>query len=116
MLTTVEKVLFFLLAVVSLYAAYVTFGRMIRTILRGQGQISIGSKGRFVVDFLVALLYQGGIIHRRPAASARLLNDPKSRGVRNPAPFFRHLGVESDDSEQCRGLRGRSMSEAQPSA
>ena len=69
MLTTVEKVLFFLLAVVSLYAAYVTFGRMIQTIQRGQGQIAIGSKGRFVVDFMVNLLNQGGIIHRRRVAS-----------------------------------------------
>ncbi|UCG23001.1 MAG: [Fe-S]-binding protein, partial [Chloroflexota bacterium] len=69
MLTTVEKVLFFVLAVIALYAAYVTFGRMIRTILRGQGQITIDSKGRFVVDSLIALLNQGGIIHRRRIAS-----------------------------------------------
>ncbi len=69
MLTTVEKILFILLVVASLSAAYVTFGRMFRTVLRGQGQITIGSKGRFVVDFFVALLNQGGIIQRRRVTS-----------------------------------------------
>jgi Fe-S oxidoreductase len=69
MLTTVEKLLFFVLVVVSLYAAYVTFGRMIRTIIRGQGLITVDSKGRFVVDFFTALLNQGGIIRRRRITS-----------------------------------------------
>lgn len=69
MLTIVEKILFILLVVASLSAVYVTFGRMIRTVLRGQGQITIESKARFVVDFFVALLNQGGIIQRRRVAS-----------------------------------------------
>ncbi|MGD2078707.1 MAG: (Fe-S)-binding protein [Chloroflexota bacterium] len=69
MLTTIEKILFFLLVIAALYAAYVTFGRMIRTVLRGQGQIDVDSKLGFVGEFALALVNQGGIIHRRRIAS-----------------------------------------------
>ncbi|MGD8855666.1 MAG: (Fe-S)-binding protein [Chloroflexota bacterium] len=69
MLTTVEKLLFFVLIFISLYAAYVTFGRMIRTVLRGQGRIVVQSKSRFIADLLLAFLNQGGIIQRRRVAS-----------------------------------------------
>jgi len=69
MLTTIEKILFLLLAIASGIAIYFTFGQMIRTILRGQGKIQINNKWKFAKDSLVAFLTQGGIIHKRRLAS-----------------------------------------------
>jgi Fe-S oxidoreductase len=69
MLTTIEKILFLLLAIASSIAIYFTFGQMIRTILRGQDKIQINNKWKFVKDSLVAFLTQGGIIHKRRLAS-----------------------------------------------
>ena len=53
--------------------------RELRAILHQarQGRMTIGSKGRFVVDFTVAFLNQGGIIHRRREA---VETDPAVRG------------------------------------
>ncbi len=69
MLTTIEKILFALLALVSLGAAYVTFGYMAKSIFRGQEKIKIENIGKFIGDFLVSLLNQGGIIRRRRLTS-----------------------------------------------
>ena len=41
MLTLVEKILFFVAVVASLYMAYITFGRMFKVILRGQGSLNM---------------------------------------------------------------------------
>ena len=69
MLTTFEKILFALLIVISLFAAFVTFGYMAKSIRRGQGKIQIDSIGHSVKEFLVALFNQGGIIQQRPITS-----------------------------------------------
>ena len=69
MLTNIERFLFLLLAVASGIAVYITFGQMIRTILRGQGKIQTENKWNFLKDSLAALLTQGGIIHKRRLAS-----------------------------------------------
>ncbi len=69
MLTTIEKILFALLAIASLATAYVTFGYMVRSILRGQNNIQIDDSGKFLKDFLVSLVNQGGIIHHRRLTS-----------------------------------------------
>ena len=69
MLTIIEKILFLLLAIASGIAIYITFGQMIRTILRGHDKIQIGNLWKFIKDSLVSFLTQGGIIHRRRITS-----------------------------------------------
>jgi Fe-S oxidoreductase len=66
MLTPIEKILFALLVAGSLYATYITFGRMARVILRGQGQLNLDQLPRRAFQGLLALINQGRIIrHRR---------------------------------------------------
>ncbi len=69
MLTTLEKVLFLLAALASLYLASVTFRRMVKIIRQGQGSLPLDPLPQRLVAGLVALLNQGGILRRRPLAS-----------------------------------------------
>jgi Fe-S oxidoreductase len=69
MLTLVEKILFVILVAASLIAAYVTFGQMARTILRGHTAIKIGELVGFVREGLISLVTQGSIIRRRRLTS-----------------------------------------------
>jgi len=69
MLTTIEKVLFTLLVIVSLTAGYFTFKWMFRTIFRGTGKLSFDQAGHRLWTGLVSTITQGGIIHHRRIAS-----------------------------------------------
>lgn len=69
MLTTIERVLFALLVIASLSAAYITFSHMVKTILRGQGKIRIDSVWQTLVSIVLAFLNQGRIIRRRRVTS-----------------------------------------------
>ena len=69
MLSPYEKILFALLAAVSLYLASVTFRRMIRTIQRGQGRLAWdGLPGRLLTG-VKALAGQNNMIRNRPLVS-----------------------------------------------
>jgi Fe-S oxidoreductase len=73
MLTFVEKTIFVVAVLVSLSLTYVTFSRMARIILRGQGQLDLENFPQRVVRGLIALLNQGRIIrHRRPTSLLHL--------------------------------------------
>ena len=69
MLTPIEKILFAIVTVVSLYLASVTFRRMIRMITRGQGRLSWdGPFGRLMTG-IKALASQNNMIRNRPFVS-----------------------------------------------
>ena len=69
MLSPIEKILFAFAAAASLYLASVTFRRMIRTIMRGQGRLSRdGLPGR-VMTGIRALVGQNNMIRNRPFVS-----------------------------------------------
>ena len=62
----IERILFTLLALVSLGASYITFRRMARAIGRGQGRLGFDAWPARVRRALHALVWQGDIIrHRR---------------------------------------------------
>jgi Fe-S oxidoreductase len=65
MLTLVEKVLFVLLSLAAAYAAFITFGRMARIILRGQGHINFEDLPDRLLKGALALFSQGNILRRR---------------------------------------------------
>ncbi len=66
MLTTTERILFALLVLICLVAAYHTWGDMIRTILKGQGKLYFNELPRRVMTAIGAFFGQGNIIsHRR---------------------------------------------------
>ncbi len=69
MLTSIEKVLFLVAALGSLYLAYITFGRMVNVVKRGQGQLDVTPLTSRLATGLIALLNQGSIIRRRPVTS-----------------------------------------------
>jgi Fe-S oxidoreductase len=69
MLTLPEKILFTLLVIASLVAAYITFSQMARTILRGQGAFQLDDKGSRIATGIIALFNQGTIIRRRRLTS-----------------------------------------------
>ena len=69
MLTTIEKILFSMLAVGALTAAYFTFSWMIRIILRGGGKLSFDNAGQRIWNGIVSLFTQGGIIRHRSITS-----------------------------------------------
>ncbi|GMQ78621.1 MAG: (Fe-S)-binding protein [Anaerolineae bacterium] len=69
MLTTIEKILFSILAVAALTATYFTFSWMIRTILRGGGKLSFDNAGQRIWHGLLSVVTQGGIIHHRRLTS-----------------------------------------------
>ncbi len=66
MLTAVEKLIFAIAVLVSLYFAYITFRRMVKIILRGQGRIHVDHFPRRLLTGLVALVSQGRMIRQRP--------------------------------------------------
>lgn len=69
MLTLLEKLLFVLAVAASLGLSYVTFGRMIRVIRRGQGALLLDHLPSRVMKGLLALASQGRIIRNRKVAS-----------------------------------------------
>jgi Fe-S oxidoreductase len=69
MLTFIEKILFAVAVLASLYFTYVTFSRMVRIILRGQGGLNFENLPRRLWIGLITLLNQGNIIKRRPLTS-----------------------------------------------
>ncbi len=69
MLTTVEKVLFLLVVAAASYAAYITFGRMIRVIERGGGKLMFDNPMKRITLGIKALFSQGGILRHRPIVS-----------------------------------------------
>jgi hypothetical protein len=69
MLTSIEKILFVLAVLGSLYFAYVTFSRMVKIVFRGRGQLDFDGLLRRLLTGLVALINQGGIIRQRPITS-----------------------------------------------
>jgi hypothetical protein len=69
MLTSIEKILFAIAVLASLYATYVTFNRMARIVLRGQGRLNFDNLPRRLWTGFIALMSQGHIIRRRPLVS-----------------------------------------------
>ena len=69
MLTLVEKILFAFVVATSLYYTYVTFGKMIRIVLRGQGQLNFDDLPQRLWTGFVALIGQGRIIRHRKISS-----------------------------------------------
>ncbi len=69
MLTLPEKVLFVLAVLGSLYYTYITFGKMYRIVLRGQGQLNFNELPQRVITGIIALFNQGNILRHRPVTS-----------------------------------------------
>ncbi len=69
MLTLVEKILFPVAVLVSLYLSFITFSRMWRIINHGQGEIDWSLVPKRVKTGLWAFLLQDGIIRRRTVTS-----------------------------------------------
>lgn len=69
MLTLPEKVLFALAVLASLYFTYVTFGKMAKIILRGQGTLNLDDWPKRLVTGAIALAGQGRIIRHRKISS-----------------------------------------------
>ena len=65
MLTLVEKIIFIIVVLAAFYATFVTFGRMFRIILRGQGSLNFEDLPERVVKGVVALFSQGNILRKR---------------------------------------------------
>ncbi|MCY4543946.1 MAG: (Fe-S)-binding protein [Gemmatimonadetes bacterium] len=69
MLSPIEKTLFAIVAVVSLYLASVTFRRMIRIIERGQGRLSWDRPAGRLMTGIKAVVSQNNMIRNRPFVS-----------------------------------------------
>ncbi len=69
MLTSIEKVLFALAILVSLYLTYITFSRMVKVVLRGQGRLNFENLPQRLLTGLITLINQGRIIRHRPLTS-----------------------------------------------
>ncbi len=69
MLTLIEKILFILAALASLYFTYITLKRMINIIRRGQGRLNFDHLPHRLLTGLTALIGQGRIIRHRPFTS-----------------------------------------------
>jgi Fe-S oxidoreductase len=69
MLTLIEKILFGLAVLASLYLTYVTFGKMARVVLRGQGRLNFEKLPQRLLQGGLALLSQGRIIRHRRVTS-----------------------------------------------
>ncbi|MAG36823.1 MAG: [Fe-S]-binding protein [Dehalococcoidia bacterium] len=69
MLTSVEKVLFAIAVLASLYGASLTFRRMAQVVLRGQGQLHLDRLPQRLAWGLVAFVSQGGMLRQRPLTS-----------------------------------------------
>ncbi len=69
MLTVTEQILFVLLTVISLYLAYINFGRMFRIINRGDGDLQYRQLPNRLITGIIALFNQGRILRDRPVTS-----------------------------------------------
>lgn len=69
MLTLIEKILFAVAVLASLYFTYVTFSRMARVVLRGQGRLNFDDLPQRLRTGLIALIGQGRILRHRPVTS-----------------------------------------------
>src|SRR5688572_16253295 len=69
MLTSIEKVLFALAILASFYLTYVTFSRMVKVVLRGQGRLNFENLPQRLLTGLITLINQGRIIRHRPLTS-----------------------------------------------
>jgi Fe-S oxidoreductase len=69
MLTPIEKILFGLAVVVSMSWSFVTFRRMFRAVMRGQGTLNLDDLPKRLSAGIVALVTQGRMIRRRPLVS-----------------------------------------------
>ncbi len=69
MLTLTEKILFALLAITSIYLAYLTFSRMFRLIDRGTGELRYSDIPSRIMTGIIALINQGRILRVRPVTS-----------------------------------------------
>ena len=69
MLTSIEKVLFIIAVLISLYFTFVTFSRLVRVIKRGQSQLDFDQLPQRLWVGLTALVNQGHIIRQRPLTS-----------------------------------------------
>jgi hypothetical protein len=69
MLTLIEKILFAIAVIASLYVTYITFSRMLKIVLRGQGRLDLDALPQRLITGLMALASQGRIIRHRPLTS-----------------------------------------------
>ncbi len=69
MLTLIEKIIFALATIGSLYLTYVTFSKMARVIGRGHGQLRLDNLPQRIMTGLIALAGQGQIIRHRSVTS-----------------------------------------------
>lgn len=69
MLTLPEKILFAVALIASLSLAFTTFRRMVFVIQRGQGSLDFENLPGRLLDGLVALVGQGGMLRQRPLTS-----------------------------------------------
>ena len=69
MLTLIEKILFAIAVLASLYMTYVTFGKMAKIVLRGQGQLNFDELPKRMMTGFMALITQGRIIRHRKISS-----------------------------------------------
>ena len=69
MLTLIEKILFALTVLASLYFTYVTFSKMARIVQRGQGKLNFEDLPHRLKSGLVALFNQGRIHRYRRVTS-----------------------------------------------
>jgi Fe-S oxidoreductase len=69
-LSTADKIFYVLIALTSVGFAVVTFTRMVRVILRGQGRLFAAPFVRRAGEGFAAFLSQGGMMLRRPVTSA----------------------------------------------
>jgi len=69
MLTLIEKILFAIAVAASLYMTYLTFGKMAKVILRGQGHLRFDDLPRRLWEGFLALLSQGRMIRHRTTTS-----------------------------------------------
>ncbi len=69
MLTLPEKILFALAVIASLYFTYVTFGKMVKIVLRGQGKLNFDELPQRMWAGFVALISQGRILRHRKVSS-----------------------------------------------
>lgn len=69
MLTLIEKILFALAVLASLYLTYATFGKMAKVIQRGHGKLNLDNLPQRLITGLIALFGQGRIIRHRRVSS-----------------------------------------------
>ena len=70
MLTLVEKILFVLVVIGSLYLTYISFGKMVKVVRRGQGELFLDNLGKRLLEGL------GALVTTWPVFSARTVSSP----------------------------------------